>query len=340
MAQLISGAVNAVGGVNARKEPAITGEVLQLLDEGASVTVVRQEGEWLQIILPDGVTVAWAAADFITQVAQPITLAELAAIYTQAGLPAPVAAALPPSEAITDTAAITSLLATATQAATTALTDTVAPTDTASLTDTAALTGAGPTLLVTSGVVPDAPFTNTLPLVGPALTVTDTTGVNARSAPSTEGAIIVAVPNGAVLPVTGRNTAGDWLQVRLPDGATGWMFADAVVASADAAAAPVAEEASGTQTTTAPAATTPISGAPAGATATVINELGANLRPAPSRDLDGVFFAEANQSFTVVGRSGDGEWVQVVLPDGSLAWALLTTVNLSVGADSLPVTQP
>jgi uncharacterized protein YgiM (DUF1202 family) len=82
------------------------------------------------------------------------------------------------------------------------------------------------------------------------------------------------------------------------------------------------------------------SAAPAGATATVINELGANLRPAPSRDLDGVFFAEANQSFTVVGRSGDGEWVQVVLPDGSLAWALLTTVNLSVGADSLPVTQP
>ncbi len=218
-------------------------------------------------------------------------------------------------------------------------------TDTTVLTSTAPLTGTAPAtvtppLLVTSGVTPDAPFTNTLPLVGPALTVTDTTGVNARSAPSTDGAIIVTVPNGAVLPVTGRNTAGDWLQVSLPNGETGWMFAAAVVASADAVAAPVAADATAPQTTTTPAATTPLTNVPTGATATVINELGANLRPAPSRDLDGVFFAEANQSFTLVGRSGDGEWVQVVLPDGSLAWALLTTVNLSVAADTLPVTQP
>lgn len=338
MAQLISGTVNAVGGVNARKEPAITGEVLQLLNEGTSLTVVRQEGEWLQVILPDGLTVAWVAADFVDQAALPITLAELAAIYTGAGLPAPTAAPAPSTTTVTDTGVISGLLATATETAG-VLTDTTVLTSTAPLTGTAPAT-VTPPLLVTSGVTPDAPFTNTLPLVGPALTVTDTTGVNARSAPSTDGAIIVTVPNGAVLPVTGRNTAGDWLQVSLPNGETGWMFAAAVVASADAVAAPVAADATAPQTTTTPAATTPLTNVPTGATATVINELGANLRPAPSRDLDGVFFAEANQSFTLVGRSGDGEWVQVVLPDGSLAWALLTTVNLSVAADTLPVTQP
>ena len=86
--------------------------------------------------------------------------------------------------------------------------------------------------------------------------------------------------------------------------------------------------------------TTSLTGAPTGAVATVINDLGANLRSAPSRDLASVFFADAGQSFTVVGRSGDGEWVQVVLPDGSLAWALLPTVELSVDAATLPVTQP
>jgi uncharacterized protein YgiM (DUF1202 family) len=329
MAQLISGTVNAVGGVNARREPAITGEVLQLLDEGTSVVVAREDGDWLQVILPDGVTIAWVAAEFVDRATQPITLAELAALYTQAGLPAPtpiapaaMAEAITGSVTapITGTGEITGLIA--------------APT----LTTTAP--SAGPPLLVTSGVIPAAPFTNTLPLIGPALTVTDTTGVNARSAPSTDGAIIVTVPNGAVLPVTGRNVAGDWLQVRLPDGVTAWMFAAAVVASADAAAAPVADAATGTQTTTTPATTPPLQGAPTGATATVINELGANLRSAPSRDLDGVFFADQGQSFAVVGRSGDGEWVQVVLPDGSLAWALLPTVELSVGAETLPVTQP
>jgi uncharacterized protein YraI len=165
--------------------------------------------------------------------------------------------------------------------------------------------------------------------------------VNARSGPSTDNPIIVTIPNGAVLPVVGRNVAGDWLQVRLPDGVTAWMFAEAVVASSDAASAPVGgAEATGAQTTTTEG-TAPLEGAPSGATATVTNELGANLRSAPSRDLDGVFFAEMGQSFAVVGRSGDGEWVQVVLPDGSLAWALATTVQLGgVTADALPVTQP
>jgi uncharacterized protein YgiM (DUF1202 family) len=330
MAQLISGTVNAVGGVNARKEAAITGEVLALLDQGVGLIVVRQEGEWLQVILGDGVTVAWVAAEFVDQTAQPITLADLATIYAGAGLPVPTAEAAPitsllPAEGVTTTGGITG-----------SLTDLLSATPAAE----PATSDAGP-LLITSGVLPGAPFTNTLPLVGPALTVTDTTGVNARSAPSTGGGLIVTVPNGAVLPVTGRTVAGDWLQVRLPDGVTAWMFAEAVVASADAASAPVADTgATGVQTTTTPAATTPIVGAPSGATATVTNELGANLRSAPSRDLGVVYSALQNESFAVVGRSGDGEWVQVVLPDGALAWALATTVQLSIDAATLPVTQP
>ena len=70
------------------------------------------------------------------------------------------------------------------------------------------------------------------------------------------------------------------------------------------------------------------------------NGLGANLRSAPSRDLDSVFVAALNDSFSVVGRSGDGEWVQVVLPDGTLAWALVTAVQVSADINTLPVTQP
>ena len=81
---------------------------------------------------------------------------------------------------------------------------------------------------------------NALPAVGPALTVSDTTEDEVCSTPGTDGTIILVVPNGAVLPVVGRNAAGDWLQVRLPDGQDGWMFGEAVIASPDATSAPVA----------------------------------------------------------------------------------------------------
>ena len=217
------------------------------------------------------------------------------------------------------------------------------------------LAGAAPQL-TPNGVVPTVPFTNALPAVGPALTVSDTTGVNARSAPGTDGAVILVVPNGAVLPVVGRNAAGDWLQVRLPDGQDGWMFGEAVIASPDATSAPVAGgsatgAATGTLTetvgitdtataTSTEAAAPPLAGAPTGATATVANPLGANLRSAPSRDLEPVYSAASGESFAVIGRNGAGDWVQVVLPDGSAAWILATLVEVSVGVDTLPVTQP
>ena len=207
-------------------------------------------------------------------------------------------------------------------------------------------------------MIPTAPFTNALPAVGPALTVSDTTGVNARAAASTDGAILLVVPNGAVLPVLGRTAAGDWFQVQLPDDQNAWMFAEAVIASPDAANAPViagasaattgavtetlATTATGTTTGAATGITTApsVAGAPTGATATIANPLGANLRGAPSRDLEPVYSAAPGESFAVVGRNGDGLWVQVVLPDGSAAWVLAALVEVSVGVDTLPVVQP
>jgi uncharacterized protein YgiM (DUF1202 family) len=170
--------------------------------------------------------------------------------------------------------------------------------------------------------------------------------------------VLFVVPNGAVLPVVGRSPAGDWLQVRLPDGQDGWMLAELVVASSSAANAPVigtAETATDVLTGTAaitgtaalPAvdpgaalATPDAIGAPTGATATVSNPLGANFRSAPSRDLEPVYSAAAAESFAVIGRNGTSQWVQLVLPDGSAAWALASTMNVSVAIDTLPVTQP
>jgi uncharacterized protein YgiM (DUF1202 family) len=339
MGELISGTVNAVQGVNARREP--DGEVIRTLNENEGVVVTRQDGDWLQVILSDGTTVAWVSSEFVNRNPQLVPLEQLAAIFTAAGLPAPTPAAAPSAGA-----GVTAALE---------LTGTTPLSAGEGVTPALTLAGAAPQL-TPNGIVPTVPFTNALPAVGPALTVSDTTGVNARSAPSTDGTIILVVPNGAVLPVVGRNAAGDWLQVRLPDGQDGWMFGEAVIASPDATSAPVAEgsatgAATGTLTetvgitdtataTSTEAAAPPLAGAPTGATATVANPLGANLRGAPSRDLEPVYSAASGESFAVIGRTGAGDWVQVVLPDGSAAWILATLVEVSVGVETLPVTQP
>ncbi len=348
MGELISGTVNAVQGVNARREP--NGEVIRTLNENEGVIVTRQDGDWLQVILSDGTTVAWVSSEFINRNPQMVPLEQLAAIFTAAGLPAPT-----PVAALSAGADVT---------ATVGLSDTAPLSGVEGVTPTLPLAGAAP-LLTPNGVIPTAPFTNALPAVGPALTVSDTTGVNARSAAGTDGAILLVVPNGAVLPVVGRNAAGDWLQVRLPDGQDAWMFGEAVIASPDATGAPVIDGTVGeagaatgtitgtlagtgtgaltttlTATATAPATAPAVAGAPTGATATVANPLGANLRSAPSRDLEPIYSAASGESFAVIGRNGPGDWVQVVLPDGSAAWILGTLVEVSVGVDTLPVTQP
>jgi uncharacterized protein YgiM (DUF1202 family) len=145
----------------------------------------------------------------------------------------------------------------------------------------------------------------------------------------------------------GRNTAGDWYQVRLPDSRLAWMRADLVIASTDAAQAPVVETgatgATGAVTTTATTtATTTTPAAPTGPTlvATIDRDLGANFRSAPDRALEPVYNAQKGESFTAVGRTNASDWVQIVLPDGSAAWALAGTVVLDGDIATLQVTQP
>lgn len=396
LAELITGTVNAVGGVNARNAPATTGEVLRLLNQGAAVTALEEQEGWLQLLFEDNTT-AWVAAEFVDVVRQQAPLAQVNELRARAGLaplgeeatavpaetPAEAAVTLPlvvigqpvinarltPAldgtvvqslnvsttlTAIGRTAAgdwlavqlpegsrawvLATLVATTGATAALPVLDAASFTATAPVTTTLATTDTTrsapllttPTLLATNGVIPAAPFTNTLPATGPALTISDTAGVNVRATPSREAAVLTVAPNGAVLPVTGRTADGAWLQVSVPDGQTGWVFAQAVIASADAATAPVSD---------ATPAAAPATPAGPTAVATITNPLGANLRSAPSRDLDPIVTFSKGDTLTAVGRSADNEWVQVALPDGTLAWALATTLQLDASIETLAVTQ-
>ncbi len=397
------GTVNQAAGLNARREPSTTGAIVRLLNNGERVTVVRQEGDWLLVILPEN-EAAWAWAEFIDQaVGEQITIEQWNAILTSAGLP-PVAAepsAAPVAEAPTTVtlpatviadpggtlrlepatqaqvvgeallgATITAsgrtnandwLLVTladgrrgwiaanlvsidgdvatlAVQPANLLLTENVVTTPTeatpAEATPTPAPVATGFTL-ETNGVIPAAPFTNTLPTVGPAIAISDTAGVRARSAPSLEGDVLGFLPNGAVLPVVARSADNAWVQVTLPDNQRAWVFREVVNVSSDIDTAPIIGADGGL------AIPTPTAAAPAGEpgepTATVKSLLGANVRTQPGNEAETLDTASLGTSFPAIGRSADSAWIQVRLADGNVGWILANTADLNVDIATLPV---
>ncbi len=64
-------------------------------------------------------------------------------------------------------------------------------------------------------------------------------GINVRAGPGTDFPIVGGLSQGAQVTVLGQNQAGDWLQIQLPDGGQGWVFAPLVALSGDVEALPV-----------------------------------------------------------------------------------------------------
>ncbi len=422
-AELITGIITEAAGVNARREPSTTAEVVRLLAQNAAVTVVAEQDGWLQVILDDN-TVAWVSADFIERTSQTVLLDRLNEILTAAGLPpvatptpavavavaestglgatlpavvigepginarnAPdivngvtvmtlqkdtavtvvgrngdnqwLAVALPDEEGfgwvMTQFVSVQGDIATLgvvtpeqlTAAATAAV---AAETESAPLALVPTATSSAPALpvLEVSPVAPPAPFTNTLPL-GAAVAISNPLGVNARATASADGALVIIVPNGAVLPVVGRSADDQWIQVRLPDNQLAWMARTVINVSDNIDTAPVGGVDTAAATDAAPAAdatatpaTTPAAalapGTPADAAiATITNQLGANLRSVPDRNANPVITVDNGERFPAIGRTADSEWVQLALPDGTTAWALLGTVSLDTDVNSLPI---
>ncbi|HHW88833.1 MAG TPA: SH3 domain-containing protein [Chloroflexi bacterium] len=391
------GTVNDSAGVNARREPSTTAEIIRLLNNAERVTVVRQDGEWLQVILADN-QAAWVAAQFIDQaVGEQKTLEEWNAILSAAGLPtvtpaapdvatpasapaqvtgAPVNVTViadpgatvrlePANEAQVVGEALLSTVLVATgrtdaadwllvtlpdgrrgwilsgliQAAGDATTLPVQPADylltaggLTAVTPTPAPTTSDGFTLAVSGVVPAAPYTNTLPTTGQAVAISDTVGVNARTAPTLTANILSVLPNGAVLPALGRSPDNLWVQVELPDKQLAWVFRDAVNVSSNIDNAPVVGNEGDLAAPATPAA--PADGAP---TATIASLLGSNVRTTPGNDSEPIETAARGTTFPVTGRTADNTWLQVQLADGATGWILATTAELNVDVATLPV---
>lgn len=157
--------------------------------------------------------------------------------------------------------------------------------------------------------------------------------VNLRSGPGTTFSIIGGLSKETVLPVVSQQ--GDWYQVKLPDGDSGWISAGFAKAVSD----DPAEE----STTPAPTPSTAVAvpaAAPVVADAAptskikglVVNASSLNVRLAPSISAGILTTIPQGTRLNYLAKSGD--WFQVSLADRRLGWVASSLVNFSTKAVS------
>ncbi len=121
---------------------------------------------------------------------------------------------------------------------------------------------------------------------------------NIRSGPSAATTILGSVPNGMVLPCTGRSGTG-WWRVESPYG-TGWISARISQFRGDYAGLPVTSDPAGAE-----------------ATSTVVAAYGpVKVFSNPNFDSFVIAIVPGGDSLTIIAITGDGNWVQVSSPGG------------------------
>lgn len=352
--------ISSPAGLNARAAPSADSEIVAVLPNNNTYSAISRSADsrWIQVQL-EGDETAWIFLELV------IPSNDLNRLPTQeelAAQPAPVATA-PTITSTTISTATAPVDTTAPLTSTADITETTTPTATAPVTTTAPVASPPVATTPTTVKVPGDPFTSTVP-AGANIVVSGTVGVNARSTASTEGEVLVTMPDGTALPAVGRLADGTWVQIVLPDNRLAWVFAAAVLTSSEVAALPVttppavgapAEQLAGSTppaasqpvTTTTPITattsvtdTTPVV-ATTGVTATVASLLGTSARATPDTSQPPIQSnIQRGTVLPVVGRNGDSTWIQVQLANGEVAWIFTTSLSLSAAVETLPVITP
>lgn len=156
--------------------------------------------------------------------------------------------------------------------------------------------------------------------------VTTTGTINLRAGPSTNYGVIFPVEAGRTLTILGRNPAGDWYHVQLPDGTTGWMFAELLNRNHGAIGAVYQE-------TPQP----PQRYGEAASSARVSSPSGVTMRSAPHPRFGAVYPLSAGSELNLLARSPYSPWVKVQAQDGATGWVPLINLDTKSVVNSLPV---
>lgn len=253
----VTAAISAPAGVNLRGAALAGDNVLQMLVDATPVTVIGRsaDGEWVQVQIADGVR-GWVSALYLAAAGG---LDAIPLGTTQPMTPTlPLLPIEPPvsevdAEVATTTVptATTPVTGTATTTETTGALPLPTPTRAATAggglgvlglpTATPAAGATGVTTDTTGSAAPD-------PVATPVATaeagtaevvVTGLAGVNLRPQPSVDAVGTTALAWQTIHTATGRTADNQWIQLRTPDGQTGWVTASQVMVSGGPGVLPV-----------------------------------------------------------------------------------------------------
>jgi uncharacterized protein YgiM (DUF1202 family) len=339
-------------GVNVRSGPGTEFEVLQILEQDQTFLVfdvVDAEGvEWLQLFVSDGPLAegqpisgfaGYASAEFLATGTQSLSEEVFQAAQEAAGIQ-PTATPIPPTPVADED---------------------VAGEDVAGE-DVPEEDVPGDLVLPTVTPVPEpqAETPSETVVATEATTVTITVnaanGLNVRTQPELTAEVVRLLPNQTEVVAIGRFANNEWILVDLGDGATGWVFTQLVVVNGELTSLPAITlgqlpEPPPTPTETPTPEPTPIgppveppepytSELPAGVPgAIVFSAAGVNARDLPAAESNVIAILPENAALPVVGRSANGEWLQVELPQGGAAWVFRAAIIPSGDVNSVPVTE-
>ncbi len=158
--------------------------------------------------------------------------------------------------------------------------------------------------------------------VGGPRAIVNTGALNVRTGPGFGFASIGVLRGGEVVPIIGRNKAGDWLQVQTPFG-DGWINIVFVITKDYFGSAP---ETSGQATGALTAATFRVLGG------------SANVRSGPGVGFPVLFTVDTGMTFSIIGQSRDRLWWYIDTPFGK-GWINKQLGQSSGAISSVPVVQ-
>jgi uncharacterized protein YgiM (DUF1202 family) len=147
-----------------------------------------------------------------------------------------------------------------------------------------------------------------------------TGSLNVRTGPGMQYGSIAALPFGFGVNMVARNSAGNWIQIALTNGVTGWVNVNYIF-------------------TQYPTNVLPVSDAPVAATvtptATVVGAFSLNVRNGASTDNAVVTTIPLGTQVVLVGRNYNSTWAFIRLANGVTGWVAANTLDGTVPVRSL-----
>lgn len=167
--------------------------------------------------------------------------------------------------------------------------------------------------------------------------------LNLRSEPSSGAAVVAELTGNTPLIVNGRTRSNRWYSVQTQDGASGWVAAGYVDLQGDRAALPIITELGAQSAAPAAPAAAPQAAQPAPDAAASIptDDSGVvtppllNMRAGASLDAAVLTRLRAGTPVRVIGRTGDGSWLNVQTSRGE-GWVAAQYIDLSVNVTVNP----